>query len=92
MATLCKLQDLPSHLKFNPFVYKGYRPPMSTKECLKSLLYVHNETFNTYSHGTRRMLHSLHTHTLAACTGQVQHTIVGMQWHLHYEVARGGWN
>ena len=61
MVALCKLSDLPDHLKFNPFVYKGYRPLMSAKECIKSLSYLHNETFNTYSHGTHGALQAQHT-------------------------------
>jgi predicted membrane channel-forming protein YqfA (hemolysin III family) len=47
---LQKCQDLPDHLRFNPYILKGYRPLLTTKECLKSLLYFHNETFNIYSH------------------------------------------
>jgi len=49
---LVSVKDLPSHLQFNPRVKKGYRPPMSLNDCLNSICYVHNESFNIYSHGT----------------------------------------
>ena len=42
---------LPSHLRFNRFVRTGYRLNLTTWQCLKSLFYFHNETFNVYSHG-----------------------------------------
>lgn len=47
---------LPSHLQFNRFVRTGYRVNLSTWECLKSLLYFHNESFNIYSHGLATVL------------------------------------
>ena len=38
-------------LRFNRFVQTGYRrAPLSKKECLCSLSYAHNETFNVVSH------------------------------------------
>lgn len=46
----CKLGDLPPHLQFNRHILSGYRPPMTAAECLGSLLYCHNESFNIYSH------------------------------------------
>ncbi|XP_028405998.1 progestin and adipoQ receptor family member 4-like [Dendronephthya gigantea] len=42
---------LPDHLRFNQYVHTGYRVDLSTWECLKSLFYLHNESFNVYSHG-----------------------------------------
>lgn len=48
---LVKYTELPGHLQFNPYIYGGYRRLMGTKDCLKSLLYLHNESFNIYSHG-----------------------------------------
>ena len=42
---------IPDHLRFNRFVHSGYRVDLSTSECLKSLFYLHNESFNIYSHG-----------------------------------------
>ncbi|XP_028406100.1 progestin and adipoQ receptor family member 4-like [Dendronephthya gigantea] len=42
---------LPDHLRFNQYVHTGYRVDLSTWGCLKSLFYLHNESFNVYSHG-----------------------------------------
>ena len=42
---------VPKHLQFNRFVHTGYRAELSTWDCLKSLFYLHNESFNVYSHG-----------------------------------------
>ena len=49
---LLSVKELPPHLQFNPRVKKGYRPPMNLNDCLNSVCYVHNESFNIYSHGT----------------------------------------
>lgn len=50
--SLCKVTDVPSYLQFNPFILSGYRKPcMTSYECLKSLLYFHNETINIMTHG-----------------------------------------
>ncbi|EDO46359.1 predicted protein [Nematostella vectensis] len=48
---LCSLQCCPSWLQFNKFVLTGYRCDYTVSECLDSLLYVHNESVNIYSHG-----------------------------------------
>ena len=49
---LCKVDDLPSHLQFNKDILSGYRRPMSGWDCVRSWWeYVHNESFNCYSHG-----------------------------------------
>lgn len=49
---LCKVTDVPSYLQFNPFILTGYRHPcMTSYDCLKSLLYFHNETINIMTHG-----------------------------------------
>lgn len=48
---LCKLGDLPKHLQFNKDIWTGYRKPMSSRSCMKSWTYLHNESFNCYSHG-----------------------------------------
>ena len=48
---LCKLEDLPKHLQFNKDILTGYRRPMSAWDCLRSYKYLHNESFNCYSHG-----------------------------------------
>ena len=53
MTRLCKLGDLPEHLRFNPHILSGYRPPTSARGCVRSLLYYHNESFNIYSHCER---------------------------------------
>ena len=45
---------LPDHLRFNRYVHTGYRVDLSTWGCLKSLFYLHNESFNVYSHGMYR--------------------------------------
>ena len=48
---LLKITEVPSYLRFNPWILKGYRSPeLSTMECLKSMLYLHNETINILSH------------------------------------------
>lgn len=50
--SLCKVTDVPSYLQFNPFILTGYRKPcMTSYDCLKSLLYFHNETINIMTHG-----------------------------------------
>ena len=47
----CDDPTLPECLKFNRFIQTGYRrAPLSRKECLCSLGYAHNETFNVLSH------------------------------------------
>lgn len=49
---LVKVTDVPSYLQFNPFILTGYRQPcMTSYDCLKSLLYFHNETINIMTHG-----------------------------------------
>jgi len=52
---LLKLTEVPDYLRFNPFVLTGYRPVADTVSCLRSLLYVHNETANIYSHGEMKL-------------------------------------
>lgn len=49
-GTLCKLKDLPEHLQFNKDILTGYRRPMGAKDCVRSWKYLHNESFNCYSH------------------------------------------
>lgn len=52
IESLCKVTDVPSYLQFNPFILTGYRQPcMTSYDCLKSLLYFHNETINIMTHG-----------------------------------------
>jgi adiponectin receptor len=48
---LITISDLPSWYHDNPFVLSGYRPiSNSTAKCVESLLYIHNETANIYTH------------------------------------------
>ena len=42
---------MPKHLQLNQYVHTGYRAGLSTWDCFKSLFYLHNESFNIYSHG-----------------------------------------
>ena len=43
--------ELPSWYQDNPFIRSGYRPVFySTWKCIQSLLYLHNETLNIYTH------------------------------------------
>ena len=49
---LCKVEDLPDHLQFNKDILSGYRRPMNGMDCVRSWWnYLHNESFNCYSHG-----------------------------------------
>lgn len=48
---LCRIDQLPRHLQFNRYIANGYRRPLSMLQCLNSVLYLHNESFNIYSHG-----------------------------------------
>ena len=48
---LFRLQSCPPWLQFNKFVLDGYRLHLTTRQCLESLFYIHNESFNIYSHG-----------------------------------------
>lgn len=48
---LLKITEVPQYLRFNPWIFRGYRSPdLSTMECLLSLTYFHNETINIISH------------------------------------------
>ena len=48
---LFRLESCPPWLQFNKFILGGYRCHLSTSQCVESLFYIHNETFNIYSHG-----------------------------------------
>lgn len=56
MVSLCKFKDVPKHLQYNPFILSGYRAQFSISECVKSLLYLHNETGNIYTHSEDHIL------------------------------------
>lgn len=47
-----RLEEMPEHLRFNPWILGGYRPPeQSTLQCIKSICALHNETINIFTHG-----------------------------------------
>lgn len=48
---LFRLESCPPWLQFNKYILAGYRCHLSTSQCVNSLFYIHNETFNIYSHG-----------------------------------------
>lgn len=48
---LFRLESSPPWLQFNKFILGGYRCHLTTRQCIDSLFYIHNETFNIYSHG-----------------------------------------
>ena len=37
------LDEMPDHLRFNPFVKHGYRRQMNARECCQSLLFLHTK-------------------------------------------------
>ena len=47
---LTSISSQPFYLRFNRHIRYGYRPLSSSTLCIKSLLYLHNESVNTYSH------------------------------------------
>lgn len=48
---LCTFQELPVWAQDNIYIHTGYRVPTdSYRRCLHSLLFVHNETGNVYTH------------------------------------------
>ncbi|XP_011403436.1 PREDICTED: progestin and adipoQ receptor family member 4-like [Amphimedon queenslandica] len=49
-SQLVKFKALPTHLQFNPYITSGYRRPLGTRDCMKSVCYTHNESLNIYSH------------------------------------------
>nr|XP_036212754.1 progestin and adipoQ receptor family member 3 isoform X1 [Bactrocera oleae]XP_036212755.1 progestin and adipoQ receptor family member 3 isoform X1 [Bactrocera oleae]XP_036212756.1 progestin and adipoQ receptor family member 3 isoform X1 [Bactrocera oleae]XP_036212757.1 progestin and adipoQ receptor family member 3 isoform X1 [Bactrocera oleae]XP_036212758.1 progestin and adipoQ receptor family member 3 isoform X1 [Bactrocera oleae]XP_036212759.1 progestin and adipoQ receptor family member 3 len=48
--TVLNFEDAPDHLKFNPYIRRGYRTFLSTKLCLQSVFWWTNETINIWSH------------------------------------------
>ena len=48
-------QSLPQWLQDNDFLHFGHRPPLPTSECFKSIVRIHTETGNIWTHllGTR---------------------------------------
>ncbi|KAJ5371970.1 hypothetical protein N7517_003976 [Penicillium concentricum] len=50
-ARLLNRNEVPSWYAHNPYIRTGYRPVVpSTSRCISSLLYLHSETVNVYSH------------------------------------------
>lgn len=47
---LLLIEELPKDRQENQYVLSGYRFYRSTKDCLKSLFKIHNETMNIWSH------------------------------------------
>ena len=48
---LTSISEQPNHLRFNKYIINGYRPLCDIPSCFKSLLYMHNESVNIYTHG-----------------------------------------
>lgn len=47
---LLKITEVDGFYRSNPFILSGYRDQLSWPNCLKSLLVLHNETINIWSH------------------------------------------
>jgi len=47
---LLKIDEVPEYLRSNPYIRTGYRSPQKYSECLKSVLSLHNETLNIWTH------------------------------------------
>ena len=41
---------LPTWLQDNDFLHFGHRPPLPTSECFKSIIRIHTETGNIWTH------------------------------------------
>lgn len=52
---LLKRAEAPQHRAKNPYIIDGYLPPLSLWGCLKSLMYLHNETGNIVTHAVPLM-------------------------------------
>ncbi|KAG9267266.1 progestin and adipoQ receptor family member 4 [Astyanax mexicanus] len=50
-SKLIDFHSSPPHLQFNKYVLRGYRPVSTSRGCLQSLFYLHNESGNIYTHG-----------------------------------------
>lgn len=50
-ARLCTFDELPTWCQDSPYIQYGYRPIChSAFTCIQSLLYLHNESVNVYTH------------------------------------------
>jgi len=47
---LLKYDECPEYLKSNPYIRTGYRSAQSWHQCLRSVLSLHNETLNIWTH------------------------------------------
>ncbi|KAL7748479.1 minc metabolism membrane protein [Sorochytrium milnesiophthora] len=47
---LYKYHEIPEHLQDNEFIYGHYRAHYSYADCAKSMVHMHNETFNIWTH------------------------------------------
>jgi len=47
---LLKYDEAPEYQKTNPYIRTGYRSPQSWCQCLRSVLSLHNETLNIWTH------------------------------------------
>lgn len=61
---LLKWNQVPTHLKFNPYIHDGYRPLANSTGCLKSLAYWHNESVNILTHGLPVLYIAIYSPTL----------------------------
>jgi hypothetical protein len=59
---LYPIDQVPLHLRFNPFVLSGYRGKLDVWASISSLLYFHNETVNILTHRESRssVYHLIH--------------------------------
>jgi len=47
---LLKFDEAPEYQKTNPYIRTGYRSPQKYSQCLRSVLSLHNETLNIWTH------------------------------------------
>lgn len=48
---ICNHNELPDWMKGDPYITQGYRRPTNSfRDCCRSLGYMHNESFNVWSH------------------------------------------
>ncbi|KEG11738.1 adiponectin receptor protein 1 [Trypanosoma grayi] len=47
---LYMIDQVPEHLRENSYIFSGYRMGYTTSKCFRSILALHNETFNIWTH------------------------------------------
>ena len=47
---LLKYEECPQYLKSNPYIRTGYRSDQTWRQCLRSVVSLHNETLNIWTH------------------------------------------